>query len=166
MRKVIWKDVVGYEGLYQVSNNGEVRSMNYKNTGEVKILALHKNHGGYLHVSLCKDGKEKKWRVHRLVAKAFLPNPENKPQVDHINGDITDNRVENLRWVTGKENCANPIYKHKAIILQYSKNGDFIKQWDRKADIKEELGICLTSVYKCCIGQRYEAGGYRWRYAS
>ena len=115
-----WKDIKGYEGRYQVSNLGRVRSLDreYNNRGTMvpikgKMLSFN-NCRGYSLVSLCKDdSKPYKAKVHRLVAEAFIPNPENKPCIDHINTDRTDNRVENLRWVTRKENMDNPLTKSK-----------------------------------------------------
>ena len=103
----IWKDIEGYEGIYQVSNLGNVRSLNYKNTGETRILKTRINRCGY--ICVCLGRKRKDFKVHRLVAIAFIPNPENKPCVDHINAIRTDNRVENLRWVTHEENMNNPL---------------------------------------------------------
>ena len=112
----IWKDVQGYEGLYQVSNLGRVKSLGRfvdklkcHYWQEEKILKPRKNHYGYLRFNLYKDGKTKTFSVHRLVAVAFIPNPENKPQIDHINADKTNNTVNNLRWVTCKENINNPL---------------------------------------------------------
>lgn len=105
----IWVDIKGYEGLYQVSNQGRVKSLDYNNTGEVKTLKLNKTGNGYLQVNL----KGKILLVHRLVAESFIPNPDNKPCVDHINTIRDDNRVENLRWVTPKENMNNELTKDK-----------------------------------------------------
>ena len=117
MENEIWKDIKGYEGIYQVSNFGRVKSLervnSRGNTVKERILKPHKTEKGYLHIVLCKDGKTKLYRVHRLVATYFIPNPENKPEVDHINGQKDDNRVENLRWVTSKENINNPTTKKK-----------------------------------------------------
>lgn len=104
----IWKPVVGYP-RYEVSNLGNVRGIDFMRTGRTQILFSKHNKGGYIVVSLCKEGKRKDALVHILVAQAFIPNPENKPEVDHINCIRDDNRVENLRWVTRSENCRNPI---------------------------------------------------------
>ena len=105
----IWQPIKGYEGLYEVSNFGRVRSLNYKGTGMVKILQTHARLGYYIKVGLRKDGKVRYFRVHRLVAIAFLPPPQSgQTQVEHINCDKRDNRVQNLRWCTPKGNMANP----------------------------------------------------------
>lgn len=98
----IWKDIEGYEGLYQISNLGNVKSLKNGLLKGGKIF-------GYRYIGLCYNGKYKSFRVARLVAKAFIPNTENKPCVDHINAIRDDDRVENLRWVTHKENTNNPI---------------------------------------------------------
>lgn len=112
----IWKDIPGYEGLYKVSNLGRVKSLerNYVsgNNGIRHIyeycLKPHKDTKGYFFVCLSKNGKRSYKKIHRLVAEAFITNPENKPQVDHINGDKTLNITTNLRWATNAENCMNP----------------------------------------------------------
>ena len=107
----IWKDVVGYEGLYQVSNLGRIKSFRGKRSKD-GIMSLGENHG--YKVILVPNGKSRKMLlVHRLVAQAFIPNPENKPDIDHINGDRQDNRVENLRWCTPLENMNNPITRQR-----------------------------------------------------
>ena len=98
-----WRDLVGYEGVYKISSDGEIYSVPRFNTkGGLMKLHLHKT--GYLYTLICKDGKQKNVNVHREVAKAFIPRPNNKTEVNHKNGIKTDNRVENLEWVTGKEN--------------------------------------------------------------
>ena len=114
----IWKDVVGYEGLYQVSNMGRVKSLNY---GRERILKASDNGSGYLYVALCKKGKYKNFLVHRLVAMVFISNPENKPCIDHIDTNKRNNKVENLRWVTHEENIIysakyNKEVKHNSML--------------------------------------------------
>jgi hypothetical protein len=101
-REEIWRPVVGYEELYEVSYDGDVYSL-YK--GKDLKPGLNKN--GYMYVMLYKDGKRKNCSIHRLIAQAFIPNPENKKEVDHINRNRTDNRVENLRWVCRSDNVIN-----------------------------------------------------------
>ena len=103
-----WKDIEGYEGLYQVSDMGNVKSLVSN-----KNLKPYTTSFGYLQVNLSKDGKKKTFKVHRLVARAFIENPENKEEVDQIDTNRTNNRVTNLRWVTRKENQNNPLTKER-----------------------------------------------------
>lgn len=121
MTEEIWKDIEGYENLYQVSNMGRVRSLDRwvstvdgkKQLYKSKILTSQYNEHGYNQICLSKNGTTKTHKLHRLIAKAFLPNPENKPCIDHINTIRTDNRVENLRWCTHSENLSNSITKNR-----------------------------------------------------
>lgn len=117
----MWKPVVGYEGLYEVSNFGRVRSLKRTRKGKCesecgvkeRILKQSEHTKGYLVCGLSKDGKLKYFKVHRLVAEAFIPNPDNKPCIDHINACKSDNRVDNIRWVSHKENSNNPLTREK-----------------------------------------------------
>ena len=121
MEEEIWKSIKDYEGYYEVSSLGRVRSIErtiVKNDGRVttykeRIIKPHKNNQGYLMVSLYVGGKCKRFLVHRLVAEAFIPNPENKPCVDHINTIRTKNEVTNLRWATYEENNNNELTNKK-----------------------------------------------------
>ena len=161
----IWKNIKGYGNICQVSNFGRIKC-------DKSIKTPYKEKKGYLRIAL----KGKKHLVHRLVAEAFIPNPENKPYIDHINTDRTDNRVENLRWVTNKENCNNPISKQNysksnkgktvVSILQFDKNMNFIKKWESMTDAETSLGI-KRSLSEYCSEKygRKTAGGFIWRYA-
>lgn len=181
-----WKDIEGYEGLYQVSSKGRIKSLNYNGSKKEKILKCPKGHY-YKRVSLVKNGIKKTQTVHRLVASAFIPNPENKPCIDHINTDPMDNRVCNLRWVTHKENMNNPItLEHRPKgenhpkpnlgkfskenplskpILQFDKNMNFIKRWDCFKDIERTLNLHHPNILKVIRGIRNHTGGYKWGYA-
>lgn len=117
-----WLPIVGYEGLYEVSNMGRVRSVErvvktpYSSyTKKEQIVSQHMGAEGYFRVTLCANGKTSHFLVHRLVASAFIPNPKNKPQIDHIDGSRTNNCVDNLRWVSAKENAMNPITRKRIL---------------------------------------------------
>ena len=105
----VWADCPGYEGLYWVSNNGRIKTQNWKNTGRESILRPITCRKGYLNVGLQKDGKLKSHKLHRLIALAFVPKIEGKDQVNHIDGDKQNNHISNLEWVTPKENTRHAI---------------------------------------------------------
>lgn len=127
----IWKDIEGYDGYYKVSSFGRIWSSGKFADGRIykaKILVLRCDKFGYFYVNLYKDGHSKTMKVHRLVANAFIPNPENKPCIDHINTNKKDNRVENLRWVTYKENANNVLTrKHLSDAGKINKNNKEIR---------------------------------------
>lgn len=103
--KEIWKDVVGYEGLYQISNIGRIKSLNYNKTKKENIMKQRCVKGKeYFSIGIMKDGVSKEYKIHRLVAIAFIPNPDNKPQINHKDSDPKNNNVENLEWCTSAEN--------------------------------------------------------------
>lgn len=168
----IWRPIKGYEGLYEVSNLGRIKSVDrtvvYKNGRTYiykgQILLISKCTKGYFRVELSKDNKRKYKYGHRLVAEAFIPNPDNKPCVDHINTDRSDNRVENLRWVTYTENNLNPltVAKRSIPIVQLTKDGTAIALYKSVRDTSEQTGISNTNISRCCTGERKTAGGFRW----
>lgn len=173
----IWKNVVGYEGLYQVSSIGRV-----KNTKKNKLLKQRFRGKGYLAVSLNKNGCFKDYYVHRLVAEAFIPNLDNLPQVNHKSEVKTDNRVDNLEWCTvsyninygtrGKRAAINRNLnrnlghkgKNPRKIHQYTLDGCFIKTWNSSKEIQISLGFYYKCIQKCCRGIYKQSYGYRWCY--
>ena len=137
MEEEVWKDIPGYEGRYQVSDIGRVRSLNYRGTGKVSVLKLSIDKDGYHVISLFSkteiNQQYRSFRVGRLVGIVFVPNPDNKPEIDHINGIRTDDRVENLRWTTRKENDNNPhCLKRKS----ETRMGKLNHQFGKKASLE------------------------------
>ena len=160
-----FRDIPGYEGLYEVSNLGRVRSLETE-----RILKPSKNTWGYLFVSLYKNGIKKAVRIHRLVALAFIPNPDNLPCINHKDEDKTNNTVDNLEWCDDKYN-ANYGTRNERIaektrkpVLQFDLLGNFIREWPSITKVEEETGIWQTHISKCCLGLRHTAGGYLWKY--
>lgn len=131
----IWKDIEGYKGLYQVSNTGQVRSLNYLHTGEVKPLKQDTNKKGYKLVSLSKNGKKKKYLVHRLVAIAFIPNPNDLPIINHKDENPSNNNVNNLEWCTSEY---NNNYGTRTKRASESKKGNSLSE-ETKKKISESL---------------------------
>ena len=164
----IWKPVVGYEGLYEVSNLGRVRSLNYRNTGKVKELISHDNGFGYLIVELRNSGNRKTYSVHRLVAQAFIPNPDNLPEVNHRDLCKTNNCLLNLEWCSRKYNleysdiCGRGRYP----VLQFTKSGEFVKEYESLSDASRQTGIFKQNIRRCCLNKLLwkSAGGFIWRY--
>lgn len=187
--KEIWKWIYGYENMYQVSNFGRVRSVDRYVYCEVspnklqhiygKVLKQGTNHKGYPIVYLSKDGKQKTITVHRLVALTFIENPLNLPQVNHIDGDKTNNQVDNLEWCN---NSYNQIHAHKtglfpkyedtigwgrpakAVAMLDLNTGKVLRTFDTLASVKRETGINQFNVRSVCVGDRHHAGGYGWKF--
>ena len=167
----IWRPIEGFEGLYKVSNLGRVKSL--RNYGGVKerIMKPYKTKWGYLGLTLRVKGKVKWFPIHRLVAEAFIPNTDNLPQVNHKDECKTNNRVDNLEWMSCKDNVnygtgiQRRVEKYKKKVNQYTKDGVFIKQWDSPKDAADYLGISVHHIYSVCSGKRKKTGGYIWRYA-
>lgn len=153
----MWKDIPDYEGLYQVSNLGNIKSL-IKN----KILKPYINKkNGYSYIGLHKNKKIKVIRIHRLVAIVFMPNPNNFPVINHKNKIRTDNNIDNLEWCSQKYNVTYSLAKK---ILQYDLNNVFLKEWDSAMEIQRNLKINNSNIIACCRSKRKTAGGFKWKY--
>lgn len=200
----IWKPIKGYEGIYYISNLSRVKRVTPRGKFKERLLYKSLNDSGYWCVSLCKNGKAKSKRVHRLVAEAFIPNPENKTQVGHKDETRTNDSLENLEWVTPEENCNMPLHKLRITasltgrkdsletklkkrnahlgakshlygkrgknnkfskpILQYSKNGGFLREYENAEEAYRATGIASSHIRECCRGLRKTSGGYCWKF--
>lgn len=155
-----WKPIAGFPN-YAVSNKGRV--MNLK-TGKVLKYAI--NGMGYPFVILCKaNSKPKNIKVHRLVALAFIPNPDNLTQVNHIDEVKTNNDVSNLEWCSASENIRHSAHQCSCQIKQLDKNGELVKVWGSSHQINRETGYNQGYIINCCKGKFDQAYGYRWEYA-
>lgn len=172
MTEEIWKDIKGYEGLYQVSNLGRVKSLakcdRLGRYHEECIKSQVNNGNGYLIVNLKHEGVQRIITVHRLVAEAFIPNVKNKRCINHIDGNKRNNSVENLEWVTHKENMQhavkfgliNPMEGRKVVCVELNKIFSSIKDAERWVGVK---GSRISSVCQLKRGCK-TCGGYHWRY--
>lgn len=184
----IWKDIPNYEGLYQVSNLGNIKSLSkiierkngYKLSIKERNIKKWLANNGYYMVSLWKNSKGKFITIHRLVAQAFLDNKTNLPCINHKDGNKLNNNINNLEWCSygynekeayklklkepfwlnkkGKDNC------NSKKINQYDLYGNFIKTWNSLSDITRELKIHTSNISKCCKGKLKKTGGYIWKY--
>lgn len=183
----IWKDIPGYNGEYQISSWGRVKS--FKKNKET-IMKPHMLYSKYYQIFLYKNRKTKGVLIHRLVATVFIPNPENKPEVNHKDGDKTNNHLSNLEWCTHRENIkhawATGLEKNtvKRILCgkkyaklnfkngehlrkkvdQYDLKGNFIKTWESGTEAERQLNLPHSKVAACCVGKRKTTGGYIWRH--
>ena len=167
-----WKEIAGYEELYEVSDQGRVKSLNYNHTGKEKILKPRMNSCGYFLVQLCKDGVVKQCLIHRLVAEAFIPNPNNLETVNHKDEVKTNNVASNLEWMSQKDNT-NYGTRNKRIAEARSKQvqmfdkstGELLATFPSTHEAARVPGICQSSIVMCCNGKYKSTGGYIWRYA-
>ena len=160
--KEIWKDILGYEGKYMVSNWGRVKSLNYHRTGKEKILKGCDNGDSYLRVMLSKEGKNKQYRINRLVAQAFIENPDNLPEVNHKDKVRTNNCVDNLEWCTTQYNIDYSLSK---AIIGINKVSGLILEFPSIAEAERQTGISKGNICSCLKGNYKSAGGYVWFYA-
>ena len=180
----LWRDIEGYEGLYQVSNLGRVMSYARKGNWKNRILNGSFDKNGYILVLLYKNNKTQCKKVHRLVAQAFIPNIENKPQVNHIDGNKENNNVNNLEWVTNKENSIHAWktglqHKHKGAFLGKSgkehNKSKKVLQINRNTkeiitihygtwEASRRTNVSQKSICNCCNNKQKTAGGYIWKY--
>ena len=187
-KTAVYKGVI-YEGLYKVSNLGKILSLNYKNTGKAKLMTPGDDGRGYLQVNLRKNGESKTCKVHRLIAEAFLPNPENKPCINHkiegkkgksmnfvfFNKDGTiDKERTTIEWATYEENNnyetrneriakANTNGIRSKKVLQLSLSGELIREWDSTQECGRN-GFDQSCVCKCCNGKLPHHKGFRFQY--
>ena len=193
--KEIWRSVKDFEGLYEISNLGNVKALRrtwkvwnyqgkkYQEMGnKEKILSSSLSKCNYKQVMLSKEGKRYLKTIHRLVAEAFIPNLDNKPCINHIDGNKLNNCVENLEWCTYSENSIHswnnnlekPYWEGKfgknhstsKQVTQYDLRGNLIKKWDCISDAVRALKIDGGRITKCCQHKKYchSAGGYIWEY--
>ena len=178
----IWKDIQGYNGKYQVSNTGKVRSFSSWKKGGLLKFGKCGNPGPYFTVNLVGNGRSDisiKY-VHRLVAAAFCKNPKGYKEVNHINADTTDNRAENLEWCSHAQNMKHasknnllshdfekgPNNKNSKPVVQMTKDGEFIKIWDSVNQIQRETPYLASSIFCCCGHKKHykTAYGFRWEF--
>lgn len=168
----IWKDIPGWENKYQISSLGNVRSLNFKQTGKIKVMSGITDIRGYKSIAFRPNGsksRQKHYMIHRLVAEAFIPNTENKPFVNHKNGKRDDNRVDNLEWVTRSEN-----EKHKIYVLN-KKSGTLIPPkpvkcietgeiFHSQTEAAKKNGVTQGAISAALYGKTKISAGYHWEF--
>ena len=168
----IWKSIKGYEGLYEISNFGRVKSMPKLRMKKEKIMKPS-NRGGYLRISLSKDGISKSFYIHRLVAESFIPNLDGKKEVNHIDGNKKNNNASNLEWSTRSENMKHAFKTglskpkdnaiSRAVIKVNLNTGEEIQIYKSIKDASVDMGLTPQSIFKALKRGR-ASGGYKWEY--
>ncbi|MCI9608520.1 MAG: hypothetical protein HFJ94_10165 [Muribaculaceae bacterium] len=160
----IWRDIKGYEGIYMVSNLGRIKHIDNAGRERLRIPAPTPN--GYMRMTLSHNGKRKTISVHKEVALAFIPNPNNLSTVNHKNFDKTNNSADNLEWLSIKDNilhAKNAGKNNRIPIQQYSINGELIKEWESAFQVEKELGYFSTSISRLCRGKGKTYKGFIWK---
>lgn len=158
-----WKPIKNYEGLYDVSNFGHVRSLNFKHTNKIKIMALKYTYNGYLRINLRKNKIQKSFLVHRLVYETFNGEIPKDMQVNHINEIKTDNSVWNLNLMTPKENTnwGTGIERRSDTVLQLTLNGELVKEWASMTEAAKN-GFKIGCISLCCQEKIKTHKGFKW----
>jgi len=145
-----WDDIKGYEEMYGITTLGDVISLDrYYSKGNRRLSPIQRP-DGYLQVGLTKDKKYKSYLIHRLVAEAFIPNPDNLPEVNHKDEDKTNNHVDNLEWC---DSSYNMNYSNSKKVYQYTKEGELVKEWDSLRSVSD-AGFTSSTVSNCCNGNK------------
>lgn len=175
MREELWKDIKGYEGLYKVSSLGQIKSLTrLLSDGRVwkeHILSQETNYG-YKRVVLVKNNIKKHYRVHKLVAQAFIPNPYKYTIINHKDENKANNNIENLEWCSSKYNSNYGNCKYKIAnklskpVMQYTKNFELLNTYKSLSEVGRQTGYSIGYISQCCNGKCYSAYGYIWRWAN
>lgn len=179
----VWKDIPGYEGLYQVSSFGNVKSLGRYGKNRYKpiwrpgkVLSAGKDNKGYLTVVLSKNSKRHTYKVHRLVALTFIPKEDGKPQINHIDGNKSNNNINNLEWCSQSENMLHAwetglqkrMHKKNDLrsisIVQYNSDMQLVNTYPSMMEAERKTGISSASISRS-VRQGYKAGGFVWKYA-
>lgn len=162
-----WKDIKNYEGLYQISNLGRVKKINKSN---IIICKPSIDTSGYKQIVLTKNKKRKSYKIHRLIAQAFIPNPNNLPQINHKDENKLNNDVSNLEWCTLQYNCNYGSRNYRCTrhrqhrVQQYNKQNNLVREYLSLKEAEKITKIKYQQISRCCRNKQKSAGGYIWKY--